>query len=245
MRTDCQWGRAGAAQEADVAIIVDVLSFSTTVAIAAERGARIFPFHGDPSALAEMVGAKPASKARSQTQPSLSPAGMMKLPAAEAIVLPSPNGARCSLAATASHIFCGSLRNASAVAQAAAGAGERVLVVPAGETWPDGSMRVAFEDLVGAGAIIIRLGGELSPEARAAAAAFEDARPSLRARLFACPSGSELIERGFSEDVELASQMDASEAVPMLMLHRMRYRTAAPDPELADKRIRYYEHLAS
>jgi hypothetical protein len=30
----------------------------------------------------------------------------------------------------------------------------------------------------------------------------------------------------------------------MLTLHQQRYRTAAPAPDLADKRIRYYEHLA-
>ena len=244
MRIDCQWGRAGAAREADVAIIVDVLSFSTSVAIAAERGAKVFPFHGDPAALADLVGAKITSKARSLTEPSLSPASLTNLTAGEAIVLPSPNGARCTLAAVASHIFCGSLRNASAVAEAAADAGERILVVPAGETWPDGSLRVAFEDLVGAGAIIDRLGGEMSPEAQAAAAAFEDAKSRLRERLFACPSGVELVDRGFSEDVELASQLDASEAAPMLMLHRMRYRATAPEPELTDKRIRYYEHMS-
>jgi 2-phosphosulfolactate phosphatase len=185
-----------------VAIVVDVMSFSTTVAIAVERGARIFPFHGDPCALAELVGAKPASKTRNRTEPSLSPASMAGLSPGDAIVLPSPNGARCSLAAVAHHVFCGSLRNASAVAKAAADAGERILVVPAGETWPDGSMRVAFEDLVGAGAVIARLGGEMSPEARAAMATFEDVAPGLRDHLFACPSAAELVGRGFGEDVD-------------------------------------------
>lgn len=243
MRIDCQWGRAGAALEADVAIIVDVLSFSTSVVIAAERGARVFPFHGDPAALAQLVGARPASKTRSLTEPSLSPTSMSRLSAGEGIVMPSPNGARCSLGAAAHHVFCGSLRNASAVAALAAETGERILVIPAGEMWPDGSMRVAFEDFAGAGAIIARLDGECTPEAQAAVATFEDAKTDLRDRLFACPSGTELIERGFAEDVELAAQLDASEAVPMLMLHRSRYRDIAPSPDLADKRIRYYERM--
>src|SRR5690349_3274785 len=127
MRIDCQWGRAGAAQEADVAIIVDVLSFSTSVTVAAERGARVFPFLGDPAALAELVGAKAASRVRSGIEPSLSPVSMVSLEAGDTIVLPSPNGARCSLAATAPHVFCGSLRNAVVVAEAAADAGERIL----------------------------------------------------------------------------------------------------------------------
>jgi 2-phosphosulfolactate phosphatase len=124
----------------------------------------------------------------------------------------------------------------------ASGAGERIQVVPAGETWPDGSMRVAFEDLAGAGAVIARLGGDLTPEARAAVAAFHDARDDLRRRLHACPSGAELISRGFPEDIEIASQLDASDAAPMLMLHRARYREFAPAPDFVGKRIRYFEN---
>jgi len=242
MKIDCQWGRAGASQPADVAIIVDVLSFSTSVAIAAERGAKIFPFHGDAGLLAALVGAKAASTTRSRSMPSLSAASLSGLSPGDAIVLPSPNGARCSLAAVASHVFCGSLRNAAAVAALAARAGEDIMIVPAGETWPDGSMRVAFEDLAGAGAIIERLGGNMTPEAGAAVAVFEDSKRDLRQRLFACPSGAELVERGFGEDVEIASQLDASAVAPMLIPHRQRYREVAPYPELADKRIRYFEN---
>src|SRR4029077_11979632 len=100
--------------------------------------------------LAALVGARPASKTRSLASLALSPASLASLSPGDAIVLPSPNGARCSLAAHASHVFCGSLRNASAVAEVAAAAGERILVVPAGETWPDGRLRVAFEDIAGA-----------------------------------------------------------------------------------------------
>ena len=246
MKVDCQWGLSGARQAADVAIIVDVLSFSTSVVVAVERGARVLPFWGDhTAALAAAMGGRAASKTRSLEAPSLSPASLWNVGAGEALVLASPNGARCSLTAEAEHVFCGSLRNASAVAAMATEAGDRILIVPAGEAWPDESMRVAFEDLLGAGAIIARLsGGDLSPEARAAVAVFEDAKDDRLGRLLACPSGRELAHRGFGEDVRLAAELDAGGVAPMLMLHRARYRDLAPSPELVDKRIRYFDNPA-
>jgi 2-phosphosulfolactate phosphatase len=245
MRVDCQWGLSGARQPADVAIIVDVLSFSTSVTVAVERGAPVFPFWGEHAeALAATIGGRAASKTRTRDAPSLSPASLANACAGEALVLSSLNGARCALAAGAEHVFCGSLRNAAAVAKIAAEAGDRILVVPAGETWPDGSMRVAFEDLAGAGAIVARLGGDLSPEALAARACFMDAKDELLPRLLACPSGIELVERAFAEDVRIASQLDVSPVAPMLMMHRARYRDLAPSPELAAKRVRYFDNPA-
>lgn len=89
--------------------------------------------------------------------------------------------------------------------------------MPAGERWPDGSLRPAYEDFVGAGAIVDRLHGldpgvSLTPEAGAAAWAFRALRP-----LAACPSGAELVDRGFAEDVRIAEEVDASSVVPALV----------------------------
>jgi 2-phosphosulfolactate phosphatase len=68
---------------------------------------------------------------------------------------------------------------------------------------------------MGAGAIIRHLTGSLSPEVQMAAAAFHALQPQLKARLQQCSSGKELIERGYSQDVELAADLDASLCAPL------------------------------
>ena len=73
-----------------------------------------------------------------------------------------------------------------------------------------------MEDLVGAGAIIRGLDGSKSPEARAAEAVFESSRGDLGSILAACASGQELIQRGYPEDINVASRLDCSESVPLL-----------------------------
>jgi 2-phosphosulfolactate phosphatase len=44
--------------------------------------------------------------------------------------------------------------------------------------------------------------------------AFQEAKSRLGELLCQCSSGKELIERGFAEDVHLASQLNASDSVP-------------------------------
>ncbi len=70
-------------------------------------------------------------------------------------MLPSPNGSALAFEAVKSgkKIVAGSLRNASAVAAWGKTQGGSVLVVPAGERWPNGNLRVAVEDFIGAGAM--------------------------------------------------------------------------------------------
>jgi 2-phosphosulfolactate phosphatase len=72
-------------------------------------------------------------------------------------------------------------------------------------------LRPAFEDLVGAGAVIDRLAGthglEVSVDARMAAAAFRAA--VLPADLSECASARELADVGFGGDVVVAGEVDA------------------------------------
>jgi 2-phosphosulfolactate phosphatase len=109
------------------------------------------------------------------------------------------------------------LRNCRAVATAAANYGPRVAVIPAGERWDDSSLRPAFEDWVGAGAVISHLKGSFAPEARSALAAYLAVKSDLGRILRQCGSARELIERGFEQDVEIASEFDVSECAPTLV----------------------------
>ena len=95
--------------------------------------------------------------------------------------------------------------------------GRRVAIIPAGERWEDGSLRPAFEDLVGASAIIEYLSGRFSPETNMALGAFVAAKSDLKKLLRQCSSGKELIERGYGRDICLASEITVSGAVPALV----------------------------
>ena len=211
----------------DVVVIVDVLSFGTAVDVAVARGAAVVPYPrrgASAVAHAQTIGAELAVD-RSQVGPdhpySLSPASLLNIRAGTRLVLTSPNGS--TLAAIAAEaqaaVLAGCLRNARAVARAARTLGRTVTVVAAGERWEGdrGGLRPAVEDLVGAGAILAGLGIEpASPEARAAVGAFQAAARDLPRFLSACASGRELRELGFTQDVELAAQLDVSDAAPLL-----------------------------
>jgi 2-phosphosulfolactate phosphatase len=214
----CEWGEAGVralAPDSDVVIIVDVLSFSTCVDIALGRGAAVYPFPYKDDRAAQFAREKQAILAGNRDEPggfSLSPKSLLELPADARLVLPSPNGATLSLLTGDTPTLAGCLRNAHTVAAAAVCLGKRISVIPAGERWPDGSLRPAWEDVVGAGAILSHLSGHRSPEATLASAAFATFQGTLRE----CASGRELIERGFAEDVALSAELNASSTVPML-----------------------------
>ena len=89
-------------------------------------------------------------------------------------------------------------------------------VVPAGERWPDGSLRPAIEDLLGAGAIIHHLALPCSPEAQVARDAFRSAGRDVGQLIRASVSGHELIEGGFAGDVDIAVELEVSLCAPLL-----------------------------
>ncbi len=217
------WGAEGARQlssDADIVIVVDILSFSTCVDIGVSAKGLIYPFLFKDARLqdyATSIGAKVASPKRSKTELCLSPLTIQSLLPGEKLVLPSPNGSSICFSISGSKVLCGCLRNATAVAEAAQKLGSKILVVAAGEKWDsDQSLRPALEDLIGAGAILSKLDGSRSPEAIAAIDTFMRFEKNIRNTIYNCCSGQELVERGFPEDIDLASEVDVSLAVPIL-----------------------------
>ena len=132
----------------------------------------------------------------------------------------SSNGAAVVTAASdAETVLVGGLRNASAVARAVMAIQDRrqqrtsVDVIAAGELTPDGGLRFAIEDQLGAGAIIAALGDlgidHTSPEAAVAAESARGLRRALRHLLSASGSGRELVD-----GVASTARMEASGIVP-------------------------------
>ncbi len=231
-----EWGPRGAyeaARRGDVVVLVDVLSFSTTVTAALERGASIVPFtHGDMEAAqaeALRLGVELAVDDHSgkRKKRALSPLGFKKRSKGHTYLLCSPNGATCSrIAQGGAAVLLGTIRNATAAAakaqELAATHGASITVVPCGERWlgdpeaPEQGIRPCVEDNLGAGAVVSALEGRRSPEAALAADAFGASLRDLTGTLLACASGRELATTGFRKDVLFTAEWDASEIVPQL-----------------------------
>ncbi|MDC5697565.1 2-phosphosulfolactate phosphatase [Intrasporangium calvum] len=253
-----EWGPVGAESLVSyaaergpvVAVVVDVLSFTTTVSVAVESGMTVWPYRWkDDSAVAfarrhdaELALGRRAASTRGGI--SLSPVSVRDAAGScERLVLPSPNGSTISalLDGAGAVVAAGSLRNRSAVGAwvvrrldaLAAEAGRQgrvgdpaVIIVPAGERWPNGTLRPAAEDLWGAGAVVDAVVTKLehragpmllSAEAAVALAAWSWVADRVGPSLEACASGRELVDEGFAEDVRMAAEVDVSRSVPVLV----------------------------
>lgn len=227
------WGLAGAAELGRVCaalVVVDVLSFTTSVEVAVARGMRVHPFPwGEQAAdYARRVGGTAAVGRRQVTADhpwSLSPAALSVAPVVSDLVLPSPNGSAICAAASSTGlpVLAACLRNAAAVGnwlrREGYGTSDAPIgVVAAGERWPDGSLRPSVEDQLGAAGVLDALSGVpggLSVEAAMALAALAST-PDVPAAVRGCVSGRELVEGGFADDVEIAVRVGVSTVVPVL-----------------------------
>jgi 2-phosphosulfolactate phosphatase len=246
------WSLPGAeavGADAAIAVVVDVLSFTTTLTVAVDAGLEVYPFRWKDASAREFASEHDAVLAvgrfeardadPSEGAVSLSPASLQAAAGLERIVLPSPNGSTLALALASggATVVGAALRNRFAVARwitdlLAAAAPDptsgtsppAIAVIAAGERWPDGSLRPAVEDLWGAGAVIAALSelgiGGQSPEAWTAEAAFRGVEESLAAELADCASGQELAMVGFGDDVAIAAELDSSNCVPVLIGER-------------------------
>ncbi|MFD3406853.1 2-phosphosulfolactate phosphatase [Kribbella sp. NPDC058693] len=220
------WGPVGAEVVAgDIVAVVDVLSFTTAVTVAVDLGIDVYPYRWrDETAVAyaEQWGAKLAV-GRSEAGPgdvSLSPATIRQAEGVRRLVLPSPNGSTIAkqLSDGGATVIAVSLRNRRAAADWVREQDKRVVAIAAGERWKDGSLRPAVEDLWGAGGFLSALDqDDLSPEARAAVAAYDAVAGELPELLHECAGGRELTQYGYPEDVAIAGEVDASTSVPVLV----------------------------
>lgn len=151
----------------------------------------------------------------------------------------SSNGAAVADAASrvGGVVLLGGIRNATATARAVMTLQERsgertsVSVIAGGELTPEGRLRFAVEDQLGAGAIIAALSDlgidHSSPEAAGSAESFRALRRGLRHLLIGSGSGRELVDGVASTarmladgirpaTVAEAAELDAVDAVPML-----------------------------
>ncbi|MET3805347.1 2-phosphosulfolactate phosphatase [Nakamurella sp. UYEF19] len=233
------WGLSGATAIADGAgavVVVDVLSFTTTLSVAIDEGIEVYPFRIRDASAAAFAATRGAVLAigRREAGPtgvSLSPLSVQEaartgpLATSRKLVLPSPNGSTISrqLAESGAVVVGACLRNAAAVAAWITAGAVRgpVAVVAAGERWPGDQLRPAVEDLWGAGAVVnalLRCGfGTASPEAGAAAAAYRELDRTVGPALASCASGQELIADGYGTEIDLAAQENVSSKVPVLV----------------------------
>jgi len=231
-----EWGVEGlrhVGPGAAAVVVVDVLRFTTAVSVAVGRGAVVLPYVWTAGDAARAYAARHDAELaglREDGAWSLSPTDLAAIAPGTRLVLPSPNGSALAFGtqddAPGATVLAGCLRNATAVATVAGDEPGPVAVVAAGERWRGdlGPLRPAVEDLLGAGAVVQALveGGHrkqdsLSPDARAAAAAFEAARDGgLVDWLTGSGSGRELAARGWSDDVLAAAELDAEAVAAVL-----------------------------
>lgn len=228
------WGIRGGdaiAPGVAVAVVVDVLSFTTTLSVAIELGIEVIPCRSRDESAAEVARARNATLAVGRTRAlpgeiSLSPATLRRATPPERLVLPSPNGSSIAahLAIGAGLCVGGSFRNATAVAKWIAEntvPTDVISVIAAGEQWPGGELRPSIEDLWGSGCIVSALNQcvperTLSPEAQMAVSAWNAVSDDISEAVHASASGRELVLAGFREDVEIACEIDVSNTVPAL-----------------------------
>jgi 2-phosphosulfolactate phosphatase len=218
-RVRLEWGAQAIehlAPQAQCVVILDVMSFSTCVSVAVDCGATVLPFPWRDERAQHEAQIKDAVLASGKRDAgegfSLSPCSMLKAKPGLKLLLPSPNGSALAYQTQSlkAAVYTASFRNLQATADACRHY-NTILVVPAGERWPDHSLRPCAEDLWAAGALVSKLGlSDASPEAHLAAAAHAQSGAEYAKLLSQCSSALELTERGFSPDVKMCLELDTS-----------------------------------
>jgi len=215
--------------EGRVAVVIDVIRFSTSVLVALEAGAaevRTAPSPADAVRLAESlgrsavllcgeVGGEPIPGWDLGNSPRELASGRV---AGRTLVYSTTNGTRAlERVRGAEHVLVGCLRNLGAVAARVRELAAPTLVVCAGREG-----RVGLDDAWCAGLLAGRVsehGGlhELDDGARVAVAAARSLGIPDRDALAATGAGAALVNIGYGGDLDVCAEMDATGAVPVLV----------------------------
>jgi 2-phosphosulfolactate phosphatase len=215
-------------------VIVDVLRATTTIVFAVSRGARVLPLADDAEAIerarvlgdAAILAGEHLGTQLAGFHCNNSPTELAKLDLANrTVVMVTTNGTRAIAAcASAQRVFAGALTNAPALGRALCrnGALERDLaIVCAGRN----TGALAFEDLLGAGAIASAVVESAAPGAdlwladgaRLARNVFEQHRPDLSCAVASSDAAQELVEKGYADDVVTCGTLGEVMTVPLLV----------------------------
>ncbi|MEM0014228.1 MAG: 2-phosphosulfolactate phosphatase [Zestosphaera sp.] len=226
------WFREGLGEEADAVVVVDVLRFSTTVAVALSLGFKhIYAFSELSDAinfarlrklplLAEVHGLKPqeADLDNSPSELMRHGATYLKRGINELVIRTTSGAAILSEAARRGfkNIFISSTVNARSVAEALLSKGYSTINIVCGGL---DLSKFAIEDYVGAGALIEELTSleprvVLEDEGLAALHMYRSARESLLELFSRGRSGKIVTSTGHYEDIVVASGVNSLNIVP-------------------------------
>ncbi len=226
------WGVFGvqqAVRRGDIIIVVDVLSFSTSVAIAVKNSAFIFPAKSDEDAMnlkdqfRTEISVK-RNEVPSKGKFSLSPATYYEIEPETKITLLSPNGATCTRQIDNSRsVFCGALVNCSTVAEAAFNEAVKqnnnITVVACGERLKGSDdiykIRMAVEDYLGAGAILSKIPLPKTAESIVCENAYGKLANHVPDLIWKCESGVELRAMNFGNDIHIATNLNSIPVAPI------------------------------
>ena len=174
----------------DVCIIVDVLSFSTSLDL--------------------LINAKE----NTQNMPGAD--NFIHHLTPHALNIPSPVGLPLQLNLHQKPVLVGCLRNARAVARAALQLGNTVLVIPVGDKLSEEEFKTCSEDFIAAGAIMSYLKGSRSAESNAALDIYNSSKGNIEEVVKLSTSARQMVLNGFLSEVEHACQFNRSKNVPLL-----------------------------
>ncbi|MGW4125374.1 2-phosphosulfolactate phosphatase [Nocardia sp. NPDC004711] len=228
-----------AAHRGDAVVIIDALSFSTTVILAVARGAAVLPLAraelertSDLAALQAEHGARLLANDPTDRQLDIPLTDIDSIQPGDRVIVPSQNGGTiCAAITDAPAAAISSFRNRTVTAEwcarlLSAGTVERITLIAAGSYWsqmsPYTALRPCIEDGVAAGAVAAALrdtGARLSVEALAIAATFDAVirTNDISAWLHNTVTGRWLESLdGLPAEVTDAGQLDVSAVVPSL-----------------------------